>query len=302
MNNTQKNLFKQSSVFKCVHDAHQQFKSQMSPFHILVEKRCYPDGCIYFQWKCKLLAKRKKCFRNFTKVGKECSNCKYFVEEKIHQYPEFIAGSDYGIKFLEKFRAFEEWIDDLKNKRILCEGCVSEVKPEFLIYKKGGKITLSLRGFLVCFKEGFIDNLSFEDKFYLSISSTTQNNLLLREGDSLEFQANLLLDRGRFKFIKSGRFVFYERGDSVPIKRTDILVALKTYTIQPNQPQKCLNCKHGILGDVESDLPGPRRIVICMQGVQNYNYCSIAILNNMTEHSDQCVNYQWSNMSCKHTL
>jgi hypothetical protein len=302
MYNIQKNLFKKSEVFKCVHDVHQQFKSQMSPFHILVEKQCYPDGCIYFQWKCKLLAKKKKCFRNFTQVGKECSNCKYFFEEKIHQYPEFISGNENGAKFLDNFKLFEEWVDELKKKRVSCEGDVSEVKPDFIIFITDRKIRLSLRGFLICFDDGFIDNQAFEDKFYLSISAVTQNQLLIREGDQLEFQANLFLDRGRFKFTKSGRFNFYQRGNSVPHRITDFLVPLKTYTIQSGQPRKCLNCKFGILADVVRDRPGPRRAVMCMQGIQDYKTCAIAFFHSISDNSDKCANTKWGKPSCNRIL
>ena len=292
MNTLKKNLYKQPNVFRCVHDVHQHFRSQLSPFHVLVNKKCYPNGCVYFSWKCKLLAKQKKCFRNFSNVGKECSNCKYFVEEKIHQYPEFIYGRECGAKFLENFDEFQEWIEELRGKRILCEGVVSEVKPEFILYKNNGNFNISLRGFLICFTEGFLDNILFEDKFYLSISASTQNSLLIRDSDSIEFMANLVVDKGRLKFIKSGRFQFYERGKGAPPRKNEFLVTLQTYTIQKNQPTKCLNCSYGQLCDVKTNDPGPKREVICTKGIQDYNHCTIAIPLNITSNSEKCANPQ----------
>jgi hypothetical protein len=239
------------------------------------------------------LAKQKKCFRNFSYVGKECSNCKYFLEEKIHQYPEFVNGSEGGTEFLENFYEFQEWIKELQGKRILCEGVVSEVKPEFILYKNNGNINIGLRGFLICFKEGFLDNMLFEDRFYLSISASTQNSLLIRDNDSMEFQANLVIDKGRLKFIKSGRFHFYERGKSVPRRKNEFLVTLQTYTIQKNQPTKCLNCSYGQLCDIKTYDTGPKREVICTKGIQDYNYCTISVPLNISNISEKCANSHW---------
>lgn len=185
MQTIKKNLYKQTDIFKCVHDAHLHFKAQMSPYHILIEKKCYPHGCVYFHWKCRLLAKQHKCFRNFTKVGKECFNCRYFYEEKIHQYPEFLAAQSKSAEFLQNFDEFNEWVQQLKNKRVLCEGTISEVKPDFILKKNDDHYTLFLGGYLVCFAEGYLDNQFFEDRFYLSISTITQKKLMLRQDDTL---------------------------------------------------------------------------------------------------------------------
>jgi hypothetical protein len=299
MTNTRQNLYKKVDIFKCIHDAHKNFQSILSPFHILVTKKCYPHGCVYFRWKCKLLAKKKKCFRNFSHVGKNCTNCKYFFEEKIHQYPEFILDIEERTKFLEDFNEFEEWVNELKAKRIACEGVVSEVKPEFSLYSHNGYRNLSLNGFLVCFKEGYMDNTFFEDTFYLSISYKTQNKLNIRKNDSLEFQANLIIDKGRFKFIRSGRFHFYERSNQIAIQKNTIIVALQSYTIQKNQPSKCLTCEYGQLCDVKSNDSGPQREVICIQGIQDYNFCAISVPVTKLDYNDHCANPLWK---CRHLL
>ena len=237
------NLFKQPKVFKCFHDVHQHFKSEMSPYYILVEKQCFPHGCVYFQWKCKLLAKHKKCFRSFTKVGRKCFNCSYFHEEKIHQYPEFLLDENQQSEFIETFEEFEEWVQSLKNKRINCEGTVSSVKPNFILFNKGNYYSLNLRGFLIGFDEGYLDNRHFQGRFYLSISSLTQNKLLIKEGDEIEFEGNLEIDRGRFKFVKSGRFEFYNRGNDAAIKKEGILVSMKTFTIRSEERRVGKECR-----------------------------------------------------------
>lgn len=302
MQNAKKNLYKQSHVFRCVHDAHRHFKSEMSPFYILSEKQCFPDGCVYFYWKCRLLAKKKTCFRGFSHVGNKCFNCKYFYEDKQHQYPELIAGNENNSSFLDAFSDFEEWINNLQSKRVACEGKVAGISPDLSLKQQGNHRQISAHGFLVRFEEGFIDDMLFEDSFYLSLSAISQNKLLLRKGDNLEFEASLIIDRGRFKFIKSGRFQFYERGDEKPLRKNDVLVDLQTYTIQENQPGKCMDCTYGLLVDVDNHKNGPSRATVCLQGIADYRYCTVAVRTSDSDDSDSCINTSWGKNNCHHVL
>ena len=296
------NLYKKTGVFRCVHDVHKHFKSDISPYHILREKKCYPAGCIYFQWKCKLLAKQKKCFRNFTQTGRECFNCKYFFEEKIHQYPEITLQSENADLFFEQFEMFEEWIDTLKQNRVSCEGVVSSIKPNVVLYKNNNRFTPGLKGFLVRFNEGYIDNRLFIDPFFLSISSMTQNKLQIREEDSIEFTANLHINKGRFIFKKSGNFQFFNRGDTKPVRKSEALLALQHYTIQPAQPAKCMNCVNGMLIDIISNKPGPQRTVVCLKGVNDANFCPYAIESGNANNIDQCAQKKSDHIKCHRAL
>jgi hypothetical protein len=302
MEYAKKNLYKQPHVFRCVHDVHRRFQSELSPFYILNQKKCFPDGCVYFQWKCRLLAKHKMCFRGFSQVGKKCFNCRYFYEEKEHQYPELMENGWDRSSFLEAFEEFEEWVQELKAKRVPCEGTVAAVIPELSLKHQGGKQQLLAYGFLIRFNEGFINNCLFEDPFYLSISSQTQNQLLIRKDDVIEFEANLNIDRGRFKFNRSGKFQFYQRGEEKALRSTDVLAALRTYTIQENQPEKCLRCQHGILVDRESATPGPSRATICLQGIADYRYCAVNVNTENPNGHESCINAQWGNKKCYHVL
>jgi hypothetical protein len=274
----------------------------MSPFYILNEKQCFPDGCVYFHWKCRLLAKKKTCFRGFTHVGKKCFNCKYFYEEKRHQYPELIIQKEEPISFIDQFSEFEEWIYNLKSKRVACEGTVAGITPDLSLKHYGNRQNISAHGFLIRFNEGFIDDHLLEDPFYLSISAMSQNKLLLRTGDNIEFEANLIVDRGRLKFIKSGRFQFYERGIEKPMRKNDVLVALQTYTIQENQPEKCKACTYGMLVDMENSTNGPSRATICLQGIVDYRYCTIAVKQRDSDNGDSCINTTWKGKKCHHVL
>ncbi len=251
-----------------------------------------------FHWKCKLLAKRKKCFRNFSVVGRKCFNCKYLVEQKEHQYPQFLNPVEDADAFFERFEQFEEWVNALSTRRVHCEGTIQSVKPDMIFRYDQNKKHLRLRGFLVSFNEGFIDNRYFTDRFYLHLSSELQNRLLLREADEIEFDANLKIVKGRFEFIKAGRFEFMMRGKSKPIKKSDALVALNTYTVQKNQPSKCLGCKFGLLTDIQNKYTGNQRELICLKGVADYRECAVSILDSSEDNRDFCANDQY----CNHAL
>ncbi|TFH01520.1 MAG: hypothetical protein E4H13_04685 [Calditrichales bacterium] len=297
-----KNLYKKRQVFRCVHDAHRHFKSELSPFYVLAEKNCYPDGCVYFQWQCRLLAKQKTCFRGFSYVGKKCFNCRHFFEEKQHQYPEFKTNGESVNAFLDAFEDFEEWVDDLKTRHVPCEGRVAGVVPELYLKPNGPRDQLNMNGFLVRFDQGYLDNHLFEDAFYLSLSAMSQNQLQLREGDSVEFEARLNIDRGRFKFSASRKFQFFERGPGKALRTSDIQVALKTYTLQNKQPDKCLSCNHGILVDKGGSAAGPSRKVVCLEGVNDYRDCTISFMRPDGNNQDTCVNTQWGENRCHHVL
>ena len=299
---TKKNLYKKTHTFRCVHDVHRHFKFEMSPFYILSEKQCFPDGCVYFHWKCRLLAKKKTCFRGFSHVGKKCFNCKHFYEEKQHQYPEFITKDIENDNFFDLFSEFEEWVNDLHSKRVSCEGIVSGIRPDLYLKRQGSRKGISASGFLIRFEEGYIDNMLFEDPFYLSISAMSQNNLLIRKGDNIEFEASLKIDRGRFKFIKPGRFQFYERGDDKPLRKNDILVALQNYTIQENQPGICMNCSSGILVDLENSNRGSSRTTICLQSVADYRDCPHALKMLDANNGETCINSNREGKKCQHIL
>ena len=296
------NLFKKSSTFKCIHDVHRHFKSEMSPYHVLVAKNCYPDGCVYFQWKCRLLAKQKSCFRNFKNVGRKCFNCKYFYEEKVHQYPEpMLTESEYA-EFVDEFDEFFDWIQSLQKKRVLCEGTVSSVRPDLAVEIDNSHAKVMLRGFLIGFQYGYIDNINFEDPFYLKVSALSQNKLKFRSGDNVEFEANLNLDRGRLKFFRPGRFQFFERGTAKPIQKSELLVALNSATIQSGQPAKCLECSQGVLADLNTHAAGPRRAIVCLKGMPDYQLCNYTDPKDQSLNNEFCANPKWKNDHCNYTL
>ena len=296
------NLYKKKQMFRCVHELHQHFKDEMSPFHILVHKQCYPHGCIYFKWKCRLLAKKKKCFRNFEKVGRECFNCRYFYEEKIHQYPEFMNDETDFSEFNQSFEDFESWVENLRLKRIEIEGTVNFVSPELTLLNTNNIYSIRFSGFLVRFQNGFIDNVPFEDPFFLRISAITQQQLKIRRGDEIEFKAQIEIDRGRFRFIKSGSFTFYQRGEEKAPQKSDVLDMLNKSKIHIQQNVNCLGCLYGVLADIHNNHSGPRRALICLEGIDEPTTCQICEVIDKDGHEDACGNPKWKGAGCRQTV
>ncbi|MDH7501060.1 MAG: hypothetical protein QHH30_11840, partial [candidate division NC10 bacterium] len=65
-----RNLYKRMDVFRCSQDGHEHFESAVSVYHVLRERRCYPEGCIYFLWRCRHPLREKGCPRGFHHVGR----------------------------------------------------------------------------------------------------------------------------------------------------------------------------------------------------------------------------------------
>jgi len=296
-----KNLYKNKEIFICKHDIHQHFSSQMSVYHVLEDKNCYPDGCIYFKWKCKILAKKKKCHRNFSFVGKECFSCQYFFEEKIHQYPQIQLNDSEKNSFLSDYDDFIDWIHEIKNQRILCEGKVYSIRPNFTIRFNNQKLIPDINGFLVTFEEGFIQNILFEDRFFLHISADLQNKLRIRREDEIEFQADLKVKKGKFEFFKPGKINFYLRGTDRAPTKSEALVSLNTATLFNDQPIKCKQCQYSILPEIQGKTSGVKRALICTKGIVDDNYCTIN-LDLDGDKPEECANKDWNKSYCSKTI
>lgn len=288
-----KNYYKLASVFKCKHDTHAHFSSQMSPFHVLEEKKCFPNGCIYFVWKCKLLAKQKRCFRNFRFVGSKCTSCKYFYEEKVHQFPE---KNQRDPDFFEKYEEFTDWIESLAFKRFPCDGKISSIRPDLVAFKNGKQININVRGFLVTFDSGFINNQEFEDPFYLRVSKSFLQKYKIRIGDDVEFNASLEVNKGRLVLIKPSAFEIFNRVPAKGENFNDFYNKVNFFRIQEGQPRKCKTCRFGSLVDLRNTGTGPRRILVCLKGVNDHLFCHEYSAAN--PEGNECAN----KMKCNHVL
>jgi hypothetical protein len=271
-----RNVYKQLNIFKCVHEAHQGFESRMSVHHILNQKGCYPQGCFYFKGHCKLFKQGKNCYRGYQHIGRNCTGCRYFYEEKVFNRAELqISEAEYR-DFQHRLNLFEDWLLENVNREREIHGKIDGVKPLFhkRIYHKGAGFSFS--GFLLIFKELYFERELMEDHVYARLSPKTYASLKLGRGDVLTARATLTLDRGRLVLKKLRRFEIEERGEAPVWNESRALVARETATHIPTQPEGCVQCPFGALIDVEDFCERETRFyrqLYCLQGMPDYRVC-----------------------------
>jgi hypothetical protein len=270
------NQYKRQDVFRCSHQAHFRFEKNVSVYHVLKEKKCFPEGCIYFLWKCTLLNKGKSCPKGYRHVGRDCFSCKNYFDEKIIYRPEIILDEKGYKKFERELEEFEEWLEATVGKWVEFSGTVNSVKPHFRKIKFGSKEALNFPGFLISFKEGYLDRVFFKDHIFVTISKKTQQNLKFARGDEVEFKAWLRTDRGRIVLERIRYVEFLHKEEAISWSLSQALVAKNTGKELDCQPERCMMCENGCLMDVveKADKSSPiRRHLFCLMGVENPEEC-----------------------------
>lgn len=285
-----RNEFKRMDVFRCRHDSHEKFEYKVSAFHILDRKRCFPHGCVYFRWRCKLMEKGKACYRGYSHIGRLCPGCQYFSEDKVNNRPELRLPAEEYADWHERYTEFAEWVEGMQNRQVNVLGVVSAVKPRFqrFLYPKSSE--LHLHGFQISFSEAYVERDHLEDECYAIIGRKTQDRLQLAAGTKLEFHGTFTLNRGRILFDKVHRIEIHERADEqAEWNSSKALVARTVATGFEWQPAKCLKCKYGVLADVE-DRRQPemieRRQLYCLQGMPHPDLCTLVPGRSLGE--DEC--------------
>jgi hypothetical protein len=278
------NQYKRQDVFQCGHKSHFKFEKNVSVYHVLKDKGCYPEGCIYFLWKCKLLNKGHSCPKGYQHVGRNCFSCKNYFEEKITYQPKILLDQEEFINFQRNLEEFEDWLEGVRGKRIEFSGTVNSVKPHFKKQRFGSKEVLNFPGFLVSFKEGYLDRVLFKDYIFLTLSRKSQENLKFVQRDKVEFEATLRTDKGRIILEKIGHVEFLEKRPQTPWNLSQALVAKNTGTEFDCQPEKCLACENGCLLDVvEKDGQHTKayRHLFCLAGVGDPEACVYHLAKKM---------------------
>lgn len=271
-----KNLYKSMNIFKCVHEAHQGFESRMSVHHILNEKGCFPHGCFYFRWHCKLMKQGKKCYRGYNFIGRNCHGCRYFYEEKVHNRAELQIGESEFSEFRRELEEFEDWLGENLNRETEIYGEIDAVKPLFRkrVFPKAESFSFS--GFLLIFKQLYFGRMLMEDHVYARISSKTFASFKFGRGDVLTARATLNLDKGRLVLNRLHRVEIEKRGEAPLWDESKALVARETAYPIPLQPEGCVQCPFGSLIDVE-DLsrkePRKYRELYCLKGMKDHRSC-----------------------------
>ena len=244
------NPYKRLDIFSCRDYTHSKFNHKVSAYHVLLVKNCYPQGCLYFKWRCMLLNKAKSCDKGFKHVGKKCFGCKHYYDEKINNQPELLLSElDYK-KFLDELEEFEDWLKNIRGKSIDFWGIVRSVKPRLTKIITKDKSSLNLEGYILNFSDAYFDNLHWEDSCFAIIYADQQQRYKFAPDDDVEFKCKIDIDKGRLILRKIRAVDFRERSGKDTWDNSKALVAKGTTTFFTEQYQKCLHCDKGVLVDV----------------------------------------------------
>ena len=195
-----KNEYKRKDIFYCSHQSHLKFDKIVTPYHILHKKKCFPEGCISFNYHCKLLEKRKGgCPKKYKYVGKNCPSCKDYYDEKIQRIPQISSSADIE-KFWEDYHEFEGWVEENEGKFARVLATIDSIKPLIVKNEIPRQESIKSSGFLIGFKEAFLDYTNFEDDCYLLVSKDSLNRYKFSIGDKIEFDGMICFSEGRLVF------------------------------------------------------------------------------------------------------
>ena len=183
------NPYKRLDVFKCKSLGHTKFEHRVSVHHVLRIKNCYPQGCIYFLWRCQLLNKGQSCVKEYTHVGRNCFGCKNYFDEKIHNQPLLLLSEAEYNQFLDELNDFEDWLEGITDRPIDMQGAIQTVKPALTKEIHHQSSHLNLNGYFLHFDEAFIDRTHWEDHCYALIYPEQQERFQFAAGDSFDFRA-----------------------------------------------------------------------------------------------------------------
>ncbi len=272
-----RNCYKQDDIFVCRHEAHRGFAYQVSAYHVLREKACFPRGCVDFRWRCLRLERGQTCDRGLKHVGRPCGSCRHFRDEKIHRYPELRVSEEEYHAFLDECRRFDEWLEDHVGQRLEVGGRVTEIRPHLVKTVDGRRQSLRLRGFLLRLDPGYMGRDGFRDGIYLHISGPQQDRARVAAGDSVDALGVIRFDRGRLVADSIRRLRVEERSGEEPARWNRALLDQAGAVQVPGQAERCLRCERGLLIDIEDlevrDRRGPRREMLCLEGIGRPEDC-----------------------------
>jgi len=275
-----KNPYKRLDVFRCSQEAHTRFHGRVSPHHVLKEKKCYPQGCLYFLWRCSRFEKGEPCVHKYNYVGRNCKGCTYYLEEKVHFQPECLLSEKEYAGFLEDIEAFDSWLEEVRFKRLPIAGRIHIVKPWFNRMISNHENHVKLRGYLLVFKRGFIGMEPFEDTFYIRISDRLMQIHRFIPKMKVEMVGEVRENRGRIVIHKPGSIETLTKGWGKRWQKEKALVAVRTATLLLEQPENCINCPWGALTDttdLRKNPPQHYRNLYCLKGIADPDYCYVRV-------------------------
>ncbi len=268
------NLYKRSDVFSCPHSAHFRFGGMVTPHHILNEKKCYPDGCIVFVWKCRLLDKGHACPKKIKHVGRLCFSCKEFFEDKYIQKPKLNISDLEFRKFKLDVEEFDYWLSSVTGKEVELDAVVRTIKPNFRIAGYANRECYAFLNWLAVFDSAYINIDLFDDTCFARISDKTQDRFRLADGDRISCRAVMNFDRGRMVFTRLHNMEVTKNGSEPEWSRAEADVATATASRIDIQTEKCLGCRFGCLIDSNGDSRrNGSRSLLCLAGQRLPDEC-----------------------------
>lgn len=279
------NQYKRLDIFQCNQTAHEDFNGRVSAYHVLNEKFCYPQGCLYFLWHCSRLQKGIPCVHGFRFVGSKCSGCTHYLEDKIHLQPRLLISQESYKTFLEEYEIFENWLNNIKYKQLNIACQIKNVKPWFekVIYP-GNESRTKLRGYLLVCSPGYFGIDQFNDIFYIRVHEKQMEQYQFNSRMKIELIGEIREDRGRIIIHKPNYVEIIKQGEGKAWNRNRALVAVKTAIQFKEQPDKCLLCKEGSLVDVfDKRFREEKRYrnLFCLNSIQDQKGCYIHALKTL---------------------
>jgi hypothetical protein len=270
-----RNQYKRQDVFRCMHDSHDRFNNAVSVYHVLKVKKCFPDGCTFFRWKCRNLNKGIPCHKKFQHVGRLCFSCRHFYDIKEVNRPEFLPGENELQRFKDELEYFENWLDSLQGKQVELSGKITSVKPEFILKKGNKRDQVLLDGFILTINDCFINSTHYQDLVYAPISIGAQSRLHYARDDSIDCRGYFTVSNGMI-IIRSIKGVEITESKAPEFwTESRARVVQKTGAVLPRQCPACYSCDRSSLLRVISDaMPAARpRALFCFEGVTDPDLC-----------------------------
>ena len=278
------NIYKRQDIFRCVHGEHGRFAHVVSPWHVLEEKGCWPEGCLSFYFRCSRLLKGATCPRRFHRPGQRCQNCPALREEKRHYTPELAVSAADWQAFRSDLERHRRWLSSVRGRCVSFFGKVESVKPHIKHVYNDRRSYFLFIGWWVVLTEAFIGRDRFTDRLFLYLPKGKQARWGMVEGDELEGMAQADLFQGRLTLFQPRSLEWNIHGEGRPGRESDILLGLNLGSLFDRQEERCFSCKNGVLVNVENPeglRRRPKREMFCMAGFPNPGACTHAVFSHI---------------------
>jgi hypothetical protein len=272
-----RNAYKRTSIFHCAYTPHHRFEDDVSVFHVLKRRACFPSGCVQFKWRCRKFDKGQTCPRKYKFVGRLCQGCKYYYEEKQAFNSELKISPEEFEAFRRELALWEDWLGQVEGREVEFRGTIHTVKPHMKAFDGRGGHKLRFVGWLLTFRSAIVRYDHFDDPIYVHISRTQMQRFAFSPGMEIDGLGTFHLDRGRPVLSRFHRVeLLGDVPSASPPSETEALVSAASGETFNPAPEKCMLCARGILVDVEGEKSRqsrPSRCLLCLEGMPDPQSC-----------------------------